>query len=85
MVYTSVMTKRFQADSLTGRYVTRKRDSAIGEVIEVSLSAPSTPHPGVWGKTIIVIRLQDQTLREAAGGDMTGDLGWFRSNFKVVK
>lgn len=79
------MTKRFSAHDLTGRFVTRKRDGAAGEVIEVSDSHPSVAHPGPFFKTLIHIRLDDSTLREAAGGDMVGELSWFRSNFKVVK
>jgi hypothetical protein len=70
---------------LKGKRVTRRRDGAAGVVVETFLSVPSTSRPGVWGTTCVIVRLDDLTLRQAAGGDMTGDASWFRSNFKEAK
>lgn len=68
-----------------GMRVQRKRDGAVGSIVGWKLAVPSVAHPGVYGKTIVTIRLDDAALRAAAGGDMTGDLSWARSNFKVIQ
>lgn len=68
-----------------GTRVTRKRDGATGTVTERQLVVPSVAHPGIYGKTTVTIRLDDEALRAKAGGDMTGDLGWANSNFKKEK
>ena len=64
-----------------GMVVRRKRDNARGVVVSQETSVPSVAHPGVYGKTIVSIRLDDPELRQSAGGDMTGDLSWLKSNF----
>jgi hypothetical protein len=67
-----------------GTLVVRKRDGAVGIIVKRELVVPLVAHPGHWGKTVVSIRLADDALRAAAGGDMAGDLSWARSNFKVV-
>lgn len=66
-----------------GTRVTRKRDGATGVVVDRRLAVPSVAHPGIYGKTVLGIRLDDVALAKAAGGDMVGDLSWFTSNFRV--
>jgi hypothetical protein len=67
-----------------GTRVERKRDKAQGAIVDRSLVVPSVAHPGIYGKTVLSIRLDDPQLRHNAGGDMVGDLSWFTSNFRVV-
>lgn len=67
-----------------GRDVARKRDGAIGRVVDVALAVPQVARPGKWGKTIVTVRYRDEAVRREVGGDATGDLGWFRSHFKVL-
>jgi hypothetical protein len=57
----------------------RKCDGAAGVIVNRTQAATSRPLPGVYGKTLLSVRLDDETLR--AAGDMTGDLSWFTSNF----
>jgi hypothetical protein len=68
-----------------GMKVIRKRDGATGIVTERSLCVPTVAHPGIYGKTIISVRLDDANLNRQAGGDQVGDLGWLKSNFKEQK
>ena len=75
------LTKRVFVD--VGVRVTRKRDGAPGVVVNRSLCVPSVAHPGIYGKTVLSIRLDDAALAAAAGGDMVGDLSWFTSCFRV--
>jgi hypothetical protein len=75
------MTKRTFVD--VGTRFERKRDGATGTVVDRFASVPSVAHPGIYGKTLLALRLDDETLRAAAGGDMTGDLSWFASLFRV--
>ncbi len=76
------MTKRVVTN--VGVRVTRKRDGAPGVVVERYLTVPSVAHPGIYGKTVLSIRLDDAELARMAGGDMAGDLSWFASNFRVA-
>jgi hypothetical protein len=62
-----------------GTKVTRKRDGLTGTISERVLCVPSVAHPGIYGKTVLTIHFED------GSHDSTGDLGWFRSNFKGVK
>lgn len=64
-----------------GCQVQRKRDGATGVVVGRALAVPSVAMPGIYGKTVLTIRLDDPALRQAAGGDQTGDLSWFVSNW----
>ncbi len=68
-----------------GQRVERKRDGAAGVIVARSLAVPSVAHPGIYGKTVVSIRLDDQTLRANAGGDMVGDLSWLKSNFRITR
>jgi hypothetical protein len=77
-----MMTKTRFVD--VGTRVTRKRDGATGTISSRALAVPSVAHPGVYGKTILGILLDDAALRQAAGGEMVGDLNWFTSNFRVA-
>jgi hypothetical protein len=72
-------------NSAIGTKVIRKRDGATGEIVYRELAVPSIAHPGVYGKITVSIRLDDDCLWKAAGGDMVGDLGWLKSLFKVAK
>ena len=67
-----------------GTRVERKRDGATGVVVSRFLATSPIARPGIYGTTCLSIRLDDPDLALKAGGDMTGDLSWFRSNFKVV-
>ena len=69
---------------LIGRRVQRKRDGAIGTVTNLS-AAFTGSHSGHVFKTLLTVSLRDEQLRSQAGGPMVGDLGWFRSNFKVIR
>lgn len=66
-----------------GMYVTRKRDGATGRITARVLATSPFSRPGVYGTTVYDVRLDDEALRIAAGGTMTGDTGWLRSNFKI--
>jgi hypothetical protein len=77
------MAKVWRVD--VGTLVVRKRDGATGRVVDRRLAVPSVAHPGIYGKTLLSVRLDDTDLRKAAGGDMVGDLSWFASNFKAVR
>jgi len=71
------MTKRWTVDE--GTRVIRKRDGAPGVIVRRH-AVVSRPFGTVT--TLLDVRLDDAALRLAAGGDMTGDLGWFASNFR---
>ncbi len=75
---------RLPADELLGRDVQRKSDGAFGRVTNVS-DAFTGSHSGHVFKKLVTISLRDRVLRARAGGPMVGDLGWFRSNFKVTR
>ncbi len=68
-----------------GTKVVRKQDGATGVIIERSLCVPSVAHPGIYGKTIVSVRLDNADWNRQAGGDQVGDLGWLKSNFKVIR
>jgi hypothetical protein len=67
--------KRWDPHHLVGRYVRRKRDGAVGEVVEVRTSGRST---------LVTVRLDSATLHEQAGGEMVGGLSWLRSYFTLL-
>lgn len=75
---------RLRADELLGRDVTRKRDGAVGRVTNIS-DCFTGSHSGHVFKTLVTVTLRDAALSKKAGGPMVGDLGWFRSNFKVTR
>ena len=68
-----------------GTKVERKRDRAMGAIIKRELCVPSVSHPGIYGKTIVTVRLDNADWNRQAGGDQVGDLGWLKSNFKIQK
>ena len=68
-----------------GERVARKRDGATGVIVGRTLVVPSVAHPGIYGKTVVSVRLDDTELAAKVGGDMDGDLGWLRSYFAVRK
>lgn len=74
---------RLPASKLLGRDVLRKRDGAPGRVTSVS-EAFTGSHSGHVFKVLVSVTLKDSILHTEAGGTMVGDLGWFRSNFKVL-
>jgi hypothetical protein len=65
-----------------GQQVRRKKDNELAIVLSVSLAVPSMAHPGPFGKTVVTLRLCNETLALAVGGDQTGDLSWFRQYWK---
>lgn len=75
---------RIPASQLLGRNVKRKSDGAIGRVTNVS-EAFTGSHSGHVFKTLVTVTLQDKALARKAGGPMVGDLGWFRSYFRVIQ
>lgn len=75
---------RIPASGLRGRDVQRKRDGAFGRVTNLS-EVFTGSHPGQVFKTLVTVSLRDEALARRAGGPMVGDLGWFRSNFKVIQ
>lgn len=66
-----------------GARVIRKRDGATGQIVSRDLAVPSTARPGVFGTTIVAVRLDDASLNRQAGGDQVGDLGWLKSYFAI--
>lgn len=68
-----------------GTKVIRKRDGATGTIVSRSLSISSIAHPGIYGKTIVSVRLDNADWNGQAGGDQVGDLGWLKSYFKEAK
>ena len=66
-----------------GTKVIRKRDGATGMIVNRTLCVPSVAHPGIYGKTIVSIRLDNADWNSQAGGDQVGDLSWLKSNFMV--
>ena len=76
------MAKRLGTD--VGTRVERKYTGRVGIIVKHELSVSSFSRPGVYGQTVVTIRWADD---DGIGGPMetTGDLGWFRSNFKPAK
>lgn len=68
--------------SLVGKRIVRKRDGATGSVSDVS--EVCTRGVAFPFKTLVHVRLDSTLLADAVGGDMVGDLGWFKSYFRVV-
>ena len=74
--------KRLSTD--IGTRVERKYTGRMGTVVKRELAVSSFSRPGVYGQMIVTIRWADD---DGIGGPMetTGDLRWFRSNFKAAK
>jgi len=66
-----------------GLVVIRKRDGATATI--VGRSEMFTRGVRFPFKTIVEVLLDDEALRLRAGGTMSGDLGWLRSEFKEAK
>jgi hypothetical protein len=62
-----------------GTRVARKRDGATGKVVKQALAVSPFSRPGVYGTTVVTVRLDDDALNARAGGDQVGDLGWLKS------
>ena len=65
-----------------GLALVRKSDNARGTIVARALAVSSFSRPGVYGKVVVTVRLDDAGKRASAGGDMVGDLGWLRSHFR---
>lgn len=78
------MTTNQKQRLLGGMAIVNKRDGGTATVVGVALSVPSVAHPGPWGKIIVTVRRDDPAEAAKRGGDQTGDLSWFKSEWKVL-
>lgn len=60
-----------------GTLVTRKRDGARGRIVRTEMA-----RSGSFAVKLYHVRLDDQVLNAAAGGDQVGPGSWLRSYYR---